>query len=51
MMNNKLIIDRFEGDWAIIEYGDKTIHLPKELLPKTAREGDIIDLYITIKES
>lgn len=43
-----LIIDRFEGDWAVIEYKQRTFNLPKLLLPPEAREGDVINLHITI---
>ncbi|HHW57288.1 MAG TPA: DUF3006 domain-containing protein [Clostridia bacterium] len=42
------IIDRFEGDWAVIEYGDKTFNFPKELLPKEAKEGDVLKFDITV---
>lgn len=38
------IIDRFEGDWAIVETGDKIINIKRHLLPPYAREGDVIDL-------
>ncbi|NMB34893.1 MAG: DUF3006 domain-containing protein [Firmicutes bacterium] len=38
-----LIIDRFEGDWAVIEYeGGKTFHMPRKLLPKGILEGAVI---------
>jgi hypothetical protein len=43
-----LIIDRFEGDWAVIEFGRKTFNLPKLLLPAEAKEGDVIDIEVTI---
>ncbi|ERM91437.1 pyruvate kinase [Caldanaerobacter subterraneus subsp. yonseiensis KB-1] len=42
------IIDRFEGDWAVIEYEDRTFNFPKELLPKEAKEGDVLKFDITI---
>lgn len=42
------IIDRFEGDWAVIEFGRKTFNLPKIILPKGAKEGDVIDIEVTI---
>lgn len=44
------IIDRFEGDWAVIEYGDKTFNFPKELLPKEAKEGDVLKFDVKIDE-
>ncbi|AZF90261.1 MAG: hypothetical protein BPH100C_200 [Phage 5P_2] len=43
-----LIIDRFEGEWAVIEYGRKTFNFPKTLLPKKAKEGDVITISISI---
>lgn len=42
-----LIIDRFEGAWAIVEYNKQTFNLPRSLLPDTAMEGDVI--LITVK--
>lgn len=43
-----LIIDRFEGDWAVIEFNQKTFNLPKSLLPKEAKEGDVIAISVSI---
>lgn len=40
----KLIIDRFEGEFAIVEAdGGVTFSIPKELL-KCTREGDVLNL-------
>jgi len=41
-----LIIDRFEGDCAVIEMGTKTFNLPQEALPKAAKEGDVLEIII-----
>lgn len=42
------IIDRFEGDYAIVETDTKTfVHLPAVLLPSDAKEGDCIEIHIT----
>ncbi|NMA79037.1 MAG: DUF3006 domain-containing protein [Clostridiales bacterium] len=51
-----LIIDRFEGDFAIIETDEDTfMQIPRKELPQNAREGDIIvkanDEYIIDHES
>lgn len=43
-----LIIDRFEGDWAVIEFGQKTFNIPKVLIPADAREGDVISIHIAV---
>ncbi len=43
-----LIIDRFESDIAVIEYDNITFDLPRVLLPKGAKEGDVIRISITV---
>ncbi|MDI6605426.1 MAG: DUF3006 domain-containing protein [Thermoanaerobacteraceae bacterium] len=49
--NQKLcIIDRFEGDLVVVEYGNKTFNFPKELLPENAKEGDVISFKVQINE-
>ncbi len=37
----KAVIDRFEGDFAVVLFGDeeKKVDIPKQLLPGEAREG------------
>lgn len=45
-----LVIDRFEGSWAIIEHGKITFNFPRALLPKDAKEGDLITLAVTIDQ-
>lgn len=43
----KVIIDRFEGDYAVVELPDmKYVNMPKELLPKNAKEGDVIAIAL-----
>jgi len=43
MMDMKVIIDRFEGEIAVCEKGDRTmISLPRSRLPPEAREGDVV---------
>ncbi|HOL55499.1 MAG: DUF3006 domain-containing protein [Dictyoglomi bacterium] len=43
----KFIIDRFEGDIAIL-VNDITLNLPRSILPEEAREGDVISIEIKI---
>ena len=43
-----LTIDRFEGEYALIEMNRRIFHIPKILLPKSAREGDVITIQITV---
>ena len=37
----KAVIDRFEGDYAIVLFGDEEtkVDFPKELLPEGSKEG------------
>jgi hypothetical protein len=49
----KYIIDRFENDWAIIETSEDpiiTFKLPKNLLPREAKEGDVLNISFTINK-
>jgi hypothetical protein len=44
-----LIIDRFEGDFAVVEYDTgKLFNLSRFLLPPEAEEGDVISMTLTI---
>ncbi len=36
------VIDRFEGNIAVIEEGGHKREIPRELLPENASEGDVI---------
>lgn len=48
LMDEKCIIDRFEGDYAVIEYGRITFNIPRLFLPKDAKEGDVVRFDIRI---
>jgi len=44
-----LIIDRFEGDWAIIETENRqTFNFPRFILPPGIKEGDVISIQVGI---
>lgn len=48
----KITIDRFEGDYAIVELEDMTIvDMPRQLMPKGAKEGDILSIEIDANET
>lgn len=37
------VIDRFEGDVAVVELEDRSVvEIQRELLPRHAREGDVL---------
>ena len=47
----KIIIDRFEGDSAVVELPSKVIiNIPRILLPN-AKEGDVISIEIDKEET
>jgi len=46
----KMVIDRFEGDVAVLEYERKTYVLPKKLLPSGAKEGDVLEVIIRVNK-
>ena len=44
-----LIIDRFEGAWAIIEMENRQMfNLPRFILPPGIKEGDAINIQVAI---
>lgn len=46
-VNVKFVIDRFEGNVAIVEMQDgDTVECPKMLLPKGSKEGDILCIFV-----
>ena len=49
--NEMLIIDRFEGDFAVVETSKGMISLPKSDLPSGAKEGDVLKLAIDVNET
>lgn len=47
----KVIIDRFEGDYAVVEIDKGNfVNLPKELVPN-AKEGDIVIIRVDHEET
>ena len=47
----KVVIDRFEGSYAVVEINKgKFVNLPKELVPN-AKEGDIVIIRVDHEET
>ena len=42
----KVTIDRFEGEFAVLHYGEGTLNWPKDKLPEKAKEGDGLVLVL-----
>jgi hypothetical protein len=48
---HKFVIDRLENEWAVIETLEEPIvhfNFPKNILPQDTKEGDVINIDITI---
>lgn len=46
MKKNKVVIDRFEGDFAVVVKNGDTFDVHKKLFPENVKEGDTV--YITV---
>ncbi|GFN23570.1 MAG: DUF3006 domain-containing protein [Thermoanaerobacteraceae bacterium] len=44
-----LVIERLEGELAFIKYHDCTFNLPRALLPRAAREGDVVKIAVVLQ--
>lgn len=47
----KIVIDRFEGDIAVVEIDGETFDLPKKLFPANAAAGDAIKIAIKVDKA
>ncbi|ADQ08105.1 conserved hypothetical protein [Caldicellulosiruptor hydrothermalis 108] len=51
-MVKKVVIDRFEGNFAIVELeGRKMVTVPIEIVPEDAREGDVLVISIDMQST
>ena len=46
-----LIIDRIEGDFAVVETSNGLINIPRADLPTNAKEGDVLVLGLDKNET
>ncbi|CAH0345725.1 DUF3006 domain-containing protein [Bacillus sp. CECT 9360] len=40
----KGVIDRFEGSIAVVEVAGETVDFPKDIFPKEAKAGDVVEI-------
>ncbi len=45
-----LIIDRFEGEWAVLEWNGEMFMLPRAFVPCCAKAGDVLSMELTIDQ-
>ena len=46
-----LIIDRFEGEYAVIETDSGMINVPRSEIPPSVKEGDVLRIIIDTDET
>jgi hypothetical protein len=46
-----MVVDRIEGDFAIVENGDERLNVPLKNLPENVKEGDILTENFQIDNS
>jgi len=44
------VLDRFEGNIAVIERDREVFNIPRDLLPEGVKEGDCLNIEIKIDE-
>lgn len=48
----RVIVDRFEGKAVFVELPDqKILQIPKELLDRDVKEGDVLDILVNAEET
>lgn len=45
-----IVIDRFEGSWAVLEMDGEIFEIPRKLLPPEAQEGMCLRFEITLDD-
>ena len=51
-MKRNVIIDRFEGDFAVVELENKKItNMPRQLIPAGAEEGTVLTITMNNDET
>lgn len=47
----KWVIDRFEGNFAVVESEGAYFNIPKDIVPSDAKEGSILEISINAEET
>lgn len=42
----KAVVDRFEGEWAVLMVGEQPLNVLREMLPAEVREGDHLKVVV-----
>ena len=42
----RAVVDRFEGDLAVLMIGDEPMDVPRKVLPRKVREGDYLEVTL-----
>ncbi|HHY94158.1 MAG TPA: DUF3006 domain-containing protein [Firmicutes bacterium] len=46
-----LVIDRLEGEWAVLEWEGRTFRVPRDFLPEEVKEGDCLRWQLEVDAS
>lgn len=49
-MNKTAVVDRFEGEYAVLEWEDKIFNVPRGVLPPETREGDVLEIWFNLRK-
>ncbi|MBI5507833.1 MAG: DUF3006 domain-containing protein [Deltaproteobacteria bacterium] len=41
------IVDRFEGEWCVVEADGRSVSLPRRFFPPSLGEGDVLEVRVT----
>jgi hypothetical protein len=47
-MQASMVVDRIEGEWAVLEYMGKCFDFPVVLLPEGTKEGSCLELSLVL---
>lgn len=45
-----IVIDRHEGDWTVLAWGERVFKVPRELIPTKAKEGDLLLFHLSVDQ-
>ena len=46
-----IVVDRFEGAWVVLQWEGGTFNVPRALVPKDLREGDVLSIVFSVDQA
>ncbi|HET7275261.1 MAG TPA: DUF3006 domain-containing protein [Longimicrobiaceae bacterium] len=47
---HRMVVDRFEGDLAVVDVEGQMLDLPRWMLPEVTREGDVLRVSVSTQD-